>query len=125
MKDDVSGGSLEGPLVFPKGIKKTVFDNKYVFYTKTEIEMALKDIPIEKYVAEVHDCDDFAKDGVNHVQHKLPGAAIGIAIGHAKDGGPHAVVVFWAKVGNRVQRYYYDTTGRYPLTYFDIDEIII
>lgn len=125
MIDKGEGGLIQGPLVFPKGIKVTLLDEKYTFYTKDEILKILKSIPVEKYVPDFHDCDNFAQDAVVHVDHRLPGCAIGLAIGHSQTGGSHAVVVFWGKVGTKVQRYYYDTTARKPLNEFDVEQIIV
>lgn len=125
MKDNGTGGELKGSLVFPKGVEVIILDEKYSFYSKDEILKVLKAIPPEKYVPDFHDCDNFAQDATQAVLHKLPGCAIGIAIGHSKTGGSHAVNVYWAKIGSKVQRYYYDNTARTELPEFEVEKIVV
>lgn len=125
MIDKGTGGKLVGPLLMPNGVEVTLLDEKYNFYPKADILALLKAIPVEKYVPDFHDCDNFAQDASVAVLHKLPGCAIGIAIGHSKTGGSHAVNVYWAKVGNKVQRYYYDNTARTELIEFNVEKIIV
>ena len=124
MIDNGTGGELRGALMVPKGIQFVQLDNKYKFYTKVQVLAALKDIPLEKYVPESHDCDNFAQDAECHIAHELPGCPFGFARGKSKTGSAHAVNVFWASENGKVKRYYYDATGYRMLDEFDVSFIM-
>ena len=125
MLDKGFGGTPVGDLVFPTGVTRKVLDNKHIFYTKQQIEAVLAAIVKEAYVAETHDCDNFALDAVDAVEDALPGAPFGFATGKLPTGAFHAVNVFFVQVSGGLQRFYYDATARKMLTEFDVDFVMV
>ena len=125
MLDKGFGGTPVGDLVFPTGVTRKVLDNKHVFFTKQQIEAVLGAITKEAYVADIHDCDNFALDAVEAVQKALPGAPFGFATGKLSTGTFHAVNVFYVQVAGGLQRFYYDATARKMLTEFDVDFVMV
>jgi hypothetical protein len=131
--DNGIGGTRVGDLDFPTGVSRKVLDSKHTFYTKDQILAVLGGIVKETYVAEVHDCDDFARDAAFQVAHKLPGAPFGFATGKLANGNAHAVNVFVVKetipingvMQQGLKRYYYDSTARQLLSSYDVDFIMI
>ena len=125
MLDKGFGGTPVGDLIFPTGVIRKVLDNKHIFYTQQQITEVLTSIFKEQYVAETHDCDDFALDAVNSVRSRLPGAPFGFATGKLPSGAFHAVNVFFVNDGTGLHRLYYDATARKMLTEFDVDFMMV
>ncbi len=119
------GGTPVGDLVYPTGVSRKVLDNKHVFYTFEQVNAVLSAITKEAYVAETHDCDDFALDAEKVVKDALPGVPFGFATGKMPSGNFHAVNVLYVQVPGGLQRKYYDATGRKWLTEFDVDFIMV
>lgn len=125
MIDKGFGGTPVGDLVFPTGVTRKVLDNKHLFYSQQQILEALAGITKEAYVAETHDCDNFAIDAVKVIQDKYPGAPFGFATGRTATGTIHAVNVYFIKTAAGLQRFYYDATARKSLTEYDVDFIMV
>jgi hypothetical protein len=132
MYDTGVGGEVVYDLPFPRA-ERTVLDTKHTFYSKSKILEVLSKIPVEKYIADIHDCDDFAQDAVYVVKHALAGAPIGFAIGKQPTGEEHAVVVFMVQetvLSNGayipgIKRYYYDPISRKMLPGFNVGTVIL
>ena len=125
MLDKGTGGTPVGDLLFPTGVTRKVLDNKHIFYSQQQILEALASITKEAYVAETHDCDNFALDAVKAVQDKLPGAPFGFATGKLPTGAFHAVNVYFTKTAAGLQRFYYDATARKSLAEYDVDFVMV
>ena len=125
MLDKGFGGTPVGDLVFPTGVTRKVLDNLHIFYTQQQVSEVLNAIVKEAYVAESHDCDNFAIDAMDAVQNKLRGVPFGFATGKMPSGAFHAVNVFFLRTNGVLQRLYYDATARKWLTEFDVDFIMV